>query len=65
MDKADQAIPDIPATGGGLFTREIAAVNGLTTHATRSRLLKLFERGIFKESGTSQQNPRQQYFRVG
>lgn len=65
VDKTDQAILDILAAGNGLSTQEIATVIGLTARATRSRLLKLVERGLVSEIGTSPQDPRRRYFRTG
>ena len=38
---------------------------GLTARATRNRLPKLVERGPVREVGTSPQDPRRRYFRVG
>jgi predicted HTH transcriptional regulator len=65
LDKTDQAILDALTAGNGLSTREIAAMVGLTARATRSRLLKLVERGLVREIGTSPQDPRRRYFRAG
>ena len=65
VDKTDQAVLDALAEDNGLSTREIANVIGLTPRATRSRLLKLVERGLVRVIGTGPQDPRRQYFRVG
>ncbi len=65
VDKTDQAILDALAAGNGLSTQEIATMIGLTARATRSRLLKLVERGLVREIGTSPQDPRRRYFRAG
>ena len=65
VDKTDQAILDALTAGNGLSTQEIATVIGLTGRATRSRLLKLVERGLVREIGTSPQDPRRRYFRAG
>ncbi len=65
VDKTDQAVLDALAEDNGLSTREIANVIGLTARATRSRLLKLVERGLVRVIGTGPQDPRRQYFRVG
>lgn len=65
VDKTDQVILGTLAAGNGLSTQEIAAVISLTTRATRSRLLKLVERGLVREIGTSPQDPRRRYFRAG
>lgn len=45
--------------------REIATIIDLTARATRSRLLKLVERGLVREIGTSPQDPKRRYFRTG
>jgi predicted HTH transcriptional regulator len=65
VDKTDQAILDTLAEGNGLSTQKIATVIGLTARATRSRLLKLVERGLVREIGTSPQDPRRRYFGAG
>ncbi|HDL86236.1 MAG TPA: winged helix-turn-helix transcriptional regulator, partial [Candidatus Acetothermia bacterium] len=65
VDKTDQAILDALDAGNGLSTREIATVIGLTARATRSRLIKLVERGLVTGIGTSPQDPRRRYFRTG
>ncbi len=65
VDRTDQAILDALAAGNGLSTQEIATMIGLTARATRSRLLKLVERGLVREIGTSPQDPRRRYFRAG
>ena len=65
VDKTDQAVLDALAEDNGLSTWEIANVIGLTPRATRSRLLKLVERGLVRVIGTGPQDPRRQYFRVG
>ncbi len=65
VDKTDQAILDALAASSGLSTQEIATVIGLTACATRSRLLKLTERGLVREIGTSPQDPKRRYFRAG
>jgi len=65
VDKTDQVILDALAAGNGLSTQEIAAVIDLTARATRTRLLKLVERGLVREIGTSPQDPKRRYFRAG
>lgn len=65
VDKIDQAILDALDAGNGLSTQEIAIVIDLTARATRNRLLKLVERGLVREIGTSPQDPRRRYFRAG
>jgi predicted HTH transcriptional regulator len=64
VDITDEAILDALTAGDGLSTQEIAAVIGLTARATRSRLLKLVERGLVTEIGTSPQDPKRRYFRT-
>ena len=65
VDKIDRAILDALDAGSGLSTREIAEVIRLSARATRSRLLKLVERGLVREIGTSPQDPKRQYFKAG
>lgn len=62
MDPTDRAILDALIRGGGLSTREIAVIIGLTTRATRSRLADLVDRGLVREVGTSPQDPKRRYF---
>ncbi len=64
IDKPDQTILDALAGAQGLSTQEIAVVIGLSARAARTRLLKLVERGLVREVGTSPQDPRRRYFRV-
>ncbi len=64
VDKTDQAILDALASGNGLSTQEIAAIISLTARATRSRLLKLVERGLVRDIGTSPQDSRRRYFKT-
>jgi predicted HTH transcriptional regulator len=64
VDDADQAILDAMAGDKGLSTQEIAAAIELTARATRTRLLKLVERGLVREVGTSPQDPKRRYFRA-
>jgi len=46
----------------GRVTNEIAKVIGLTPRATRTRLVRLVERGLVREVGTSPQDPKRRYF---
>lgn len=64
MDKTDQAILDALADGNGRSTQEIAAAIERTARATRTRLVKLVERGLVREVGTSPQDPKRRYFRA-
>ncbi|MEK7761526.1 MAG: helix-turn-helix domain-containing protein [Nitrospirota bacterium] len=63
-DKADQAILDALADGNGRSTREIAVAIERTPRAARTRLVKLVERGLVREIGTSPQDPKRRYFRA-
>ena len=62
VDDTDQAILDAMDGGKGLSTQEIATAIELTARATRTRLLKLVERGLVREVGTSPQDPKRRYF---
>ncbi len=65
MDETDQAILSVLKDNKGFSTREIAVAIERTTRATRTRLLKLVGRGLVQEVGTSPQDPKRRYFRVG
>jgi predicted HTH transcriptional regulator len=65
LDKTDQAILDALESGKGLSTQQIAATIELSTRATRTRLVKLIDRGLVREVGTSPQDPKRRYFRAG
>jgi DNA-binding Lrp family transcriptional regulator len=45
-----------------LATREIAAIIGLSAWATRTRLVRLIDRGLVREIGTSAKDPQRKYF---
>ncbi len=64
MDKTDQAILEALTDGNGRSTQEIAAAIERTSRATRTRLVKLIERGLVREVGTSRQGPKRRYFRI-
>ena len=64
VDTTDQAILDALVGGNGLSTQDIAAVIRRTPRATRTRLIKLVERGQVHEVGTSPQDPKRRYFRA-
>ncbi len=64
VDTTDQAILDALAGGNGLATQEIANAIERTSRATRTRLVKLVERGLVREIGTSPQDPKRRYFRA-
>ena len=62
-DPIDQAILDA-LTDEGNSTQDIATAIGLTTRSVRYRLVKLLERGLVREIGTSPQDPKRRYFRT-
>ena len=64
LDSTDQAILDALVGGEGHATRTIATAIALTPRATRTRLVKLVERGLVREIGTSPQDPKRRYFRT-
>ena len=64
VERTDQAILDVLADGSGHSTQDIAAAIERTPRATRTRLVKLVERGLVREVGTSAQDPKRRYFRT-
>lgn len=64
IGKTEQAILNALADGNGRSTQEIAVAIKRTPRATRTRLIKLVERGLVREVGTSPQDPKRRYFRV-
>lgn len=62
FDETEQAILATLQGGAGRITSEIAKVIGLTPRATRTRLVRLVERGLVREVGTSPQDPKRRYF---
>ena len=62
LDDTEEAILRTLRDGTGHVTSEIAKVIGLTPRATRSRLIRLVERGVVHEVGTSPQDPKRRYF---
>lgn len=65
MDDLDQDILNALVDGEGRSTQEIAATIRRSPRATRTRLIKLIERGLVREVGTSLQDPRRRYFLAG
>jgi ATP-dependent DNA helicase RecG len=65
LDQTDQAIVGALSDGAGRLTSEIAAVIGLTTRATRTRLARLVGSGLLREVGTGPQDPKRRYYRAG
>ena len=64
LDPVEQAILDILTGDRGASTSEIARGIRLTPRATRTRLVRLVERGLVREIGTSRQDPKRVYFRA-
>ncbi len=64
LDQTDAAIVQAMRGGGGQVTSQIAKVIHLTPRATRTRLVRLVQRGFVREVGTSAQDPKRQYFLV-
>lgn len=62
VDEIDQTILELLGRGRGLATSEIAAAIGLSTRATRTRLVRLVGCGLVREIGTGPQDPRRRYF---
>ena len=62
VDEVERTILEALASGEGLSTREIAAAIGRTSRTTRSRLIKLLERGLVREIGTGPHDPRKRYY---
>lgn len=62
LDETDQAIVDELSDGEGRLTSEIAAVIGLTSRATRTRLARLVGNGLVREVGSGPQDPKRRYF---
>lgn len=62
LDATDSALLRELADSEGLSTKELAAVVGLSTRATRSRLARLVEARLVSEVGTGPNDPRRRYF---
>lgn len=62
LDKTEAAILGTLRDGTGHVTSEIAKVIGLTSRATRTRLVRLVQQGLVREVGTSPQDPKRRYF---
>lgn len=62
LDETDRAIVDALSDGIGRSTSETAAVIGLTSRATRTRLARLVGSGIVREVGSGPQDPKRRYF---
>ena len=64
MDPTDTAILNALSDGQGLLTSELAGLIGRSSRAARTRLVRLVERGLVREIGSSPQDPRRRYFRT-
>jgi len=64
VDAKDERILAVlaEAAANGLSTQEIASAIELSPRATRTRLVRLVDRGLVREIGTSPQDPRRRYF---
>lgn len=62
LDTTDQAILDSLSRGKGLSTSEIASAIDRTPRTTRTRLVKLIERGLVSSVGTRPQDPKRRYY---
>ncbi|WP_416219739.1 ATP-binding protein [Frankia sp. Cas4] len=62
LDAKDRAILTAIPTDGAL-TSAIANAIGLSTRATRTRLIKLVDRGLVREVGAGPRDPKRRYFR--
>jgi ATP-dependent DNA helicase RecG len=64
VDPKDQGIVRLLRNGKGFTTSRIAESIGLSSRATRTRLLALIDRGLVYEVGSGPQDPKRQYFLV-
>jgi ATP-dependent DNA helicase RecG len=63
LDVLDSAILDRLSRSEGLSTSAIAEHIGVSTRATRTRLIELVKRGLVREVGSGPRDPRRLYFR--
>lgn len=63
LDVLDSAILTHLSRGQGVSTSAIADHIGLSNRATRTRLVKLVQRGLVREVGSGPRDPRRLYFR--
>jgi predicted HTH transcriptional regulator len=63
-DSVDRRILEALSADDGLSTRQIAEAIGRTPRSTRTRLIKLVDRGLVREVGTSPQDPKRRYYRT-
>ncbi|HVE44542.1 MAG TPA: helix-turn-helix domain-containing protein [Gammaproteobacteria bacterium] len=60
-DKTDQNILSLLRKNNGFSTKEIAEHIGLSTRATRTRLVKLLKQGLIVEVGSGSRDPNKKY----
>ncbi|MBN1192812.1 MAG: putative DNA binding domain-containing protein [Coriobacteriia bacterium] len=60
-DPVDAAALEALRAAGGLTTSELAAAIGRTSRATRTRLLRLMERGLVVDIGSGPTDPQRRY----
>ncbi len=65
LDETDQAILRFLERNEGQVTSQIAKAINLTSRATRTRLVKLVDRGLVQEVGTGPKDPTRRYFMIG
>jgi len=65
VNRTDREILDLLADSEGHRTRAIAEAIGLTTRATRTRLVQLVARGLVREIGTGPTDPGRRYLKAG
>ena len=64
VDPTDQALLAALEAAGGRTTAQLATVSGLSTRATRTRLVALVGAGLVREVGTGPQDPKRCYYRA-
>lgn len=62
-DVKDRAILEALESSNGLGTSELAVAIGISARATRTRLVRLVERGLIREIGTGPTDPKRRYFK--
>ncbi len=65
LDETDRAILRFLERNDGQVTSQIAKAIKLTPRATRTRLVKLVDRGLVQEVGTGPKDPTRRYFKIG
>jgi len=64
QDDRDQAILDLLNSDHGYSTKEISEHIGLSTRATRTRLLRLIDSGLVSEVASGPNDPKRRYFKA-